>query len=36
MRHGPWEWVVGLIRGALINWGIEVGGQLKEFASGII
>jgi hypothetical protein len=36
MWHGPWEWVVELIGGALINWGIEVSGQLKEFASGII
>ena len=25
-----------MIGGAPINWGIEVGGQLKEFASGII
>jgi hypothetical protein len=36
MRAGPWEWVIRWIRGASIDWKLEVGGQLEEFGGGIV
>lgn len=35
IRYGPWEWVVGWIRGAPLDWELEVSRRLEEFRGGI-